>query len=103
MPYALCPMPYALCPMPYARRVPHVSEKGYISHHVSQVKSRSTPSRVALEIFVYLYDSPPLLALEKTGATNPTNKAMGTAYPSNIRFLSFKLANMARSPVGLGS
>jgi len=30
MPYALCPMPYALCPMPYARRVPHLSEKGYI-------------------------------------------------------------------------
>jgi len=29
MPYALCPMPYALCPMPYARRVPHVTEKGY--------------------------------------------------------------------------
>jgi hypothetical protein len=24
-------MPYALCPMPYARRVPHLSEKGYIS------------------------------------------------------------------------
>jgi hypothetical protein len=23
-------MPYALCPMPYARRVPHVTEKGYI-------------------------------------------------------------------------
>ena len=22
-------MPYALCPMPYARRVPHLSEKGY--------------------------------------------------------------------------
>ncbi len=37
MPYALCPMPYPLCfmpyalsPMPYARRVPHVTEKGYI-------------------------------------------------------------------------
>jgi hypothetical protein len=30
MPYALCPMPYALCPMPYTRRVPHVTEKGYI-------------------------------------------------------------------------
>ena len=29
MPYALCPMPYALCPMPYARRVPHITEKGY--------------------------------------------------------------------------
>ena len=29
--YALCPMPYALCPMPYARRVPHVTEKGYMS------------------------------------------------------------------------
>jgi hypothetical protein len=29
MPYALCPMPYALCPMPYARRVAHVTEKGY--------------------------------------------------------------------------
>jgi len=29
--YALCPMPYALCPMPYGRRVPHLSEKGYIS------------------------------------------------------------------------
>jgi hypothetical protein len=25
------PMPYALCPMPYARRVPHVTEKGYTS------------------------------------------------------------------------
>jgi len=24
-------MPYALCPMPYAVRVPHLSEKGYIS------------------------------------------------------------------------
>jgi hypothetical protein len=24
-------MPYALCPMPYARRVPHVTEKGYIA------------------------------------------------------------------------
>jgi len=23
------PMPYTLCPMPYARRVPHVTEKGY--------------------------------------------------------------------------
>ena len=23
-------MPYALCPMPYARRVPDVTEKGYI-------------------------------------------------------------------------
>jgi len=23
-------MPYALCPMPYARRVPQVTEKGYI-------------------------------------------------------------------------
>ena len=32
MPYALCPMPYALCPVPYARRVPHVTEKGYISN-----------------------------------------------------------------------
>jgi hypothetical protein len=36
MPYALCPMPYALCPMPYAlcpliKRVPHVTEKGYIA------------------------------------------------------------------------
>ena len=31
MPNAQCPMPYALCPMPYARRVPHVTEKGYIS------------------------------------------------------------------------
>jgi len=30
--YALCPMPYALCPMPYARRVPHVTEKGYRTH-----------------------------------------------------------------------
>ena len=29
MPHALRPMPYALCPMPYARRVPHVTEKGY--------------------------------------------------------------------------
>ncbi|WP_445174577.1 hypothetical protein [Microcoleus sp.] len=29
--YALCPLLYALCPMPYARRVPHVTEKGYIS------------------------------------------------------------------------
>jgi hypothetical protein len=27
----VCPMPYALCPMPYARRVPHLSEKGYTS------------------------------------------------------------------------
>jgi len=26
----VCPMRYALCPMPYARRVPHVTEKGYI-------------------------------------------------------------------------
>ena len=25
-------MPYALCPMPYARRVPHVTEKGYRFH-----------------------------------------------------------------------
>ena len=24
-------MPYALCPMPYARRVPHGTEKGYIT------------------------------------------------------------------------
>ena len=24
-------MPYALCPMPYARRVPHVTKKGYIT------------------------------------------------------------------------
>ena len=29
MPYSLCPIPYALFPMPYARRVPHVTEKGY--------------------------------------------------------------------------
>ena len=34
MPNALCPMPYAQCPMPnalcpWARRVPHVTEKGY--------------------------------------------------------------------------
>jgi hypothetical protein len=72
--YALCPMPYALCPV-----VPHMRARKAI------------------------YESPPLLALEKTGATNPTNKAMGTAYPSNIRFLSFKLANMAISPFGLGS
>jgi len=35
MPYALCPMPYALCPMPYARRVPHVTEKGYMLTKVS--------------------------------------------------------------------
>ena len=34
--YALCPMPYALCPMPYARRVPHVTEKGYISKTIQQ-------------------------------------------------------------------
>ncbi|WP_445172350.1 hypothetical protein [Microcoleus sp.] len=27
----VCPMPYALCPMPYAHRVPHVTEKGYIT------------------------------------------------------------------------
>ncbi|WP_445171938.1 hypothetical protein [Microcoleus sp.] len=27
----VCPMPYALCPMPYARRIPHVTEKGYRS------------------------------------------------------------------------
>ncbi len=52
MPYALCPMPYALCPM-------HV---GYL-----------------MLLRKAIYDSPPLLALEKTGATNPTNKAMGTA------------------------
>ena len=32
MPDARCPMPDALCPMPYARRVPHVTEKGYITH-----------------------------------------------------------------------
>ena len=25
----VCPMPHAPCPMPYARRVPHVTEKGY--------------------------------------------------------------------------
>ena len=25
-------MPYALCPMPYARRVPHVTDKGYICY-----------------------------------------------------------------------
>ena len=77
MPYALCAMPteaYALC-----RILPHMRARKAI------------------------YDSPPLLALEKTGATNPTNKAMGSVYPSNIRFLSFKLANMARSPFGLGS
>ena len=29
MPNAQCPMPNAQCPMPYARRVPHVTEKGY--------------------------------------------------------------------------
>ena len=29
LPNAPCPMPYALCPMPHARRVPHVTEKGY--------------------------------------------------------------------------
>jgi len=29
MPHAPCPMPHAPCPMPYARRVPHVTEKGY--------------------------------------------------------------------------
>ncbi len=28
--YALCPMPYTQCPIPNARRVPHVTEKGYI-------------------------------------------------------------------------
>ena len=26
-------MPYALCPMPYARRVPHVTEKGYMYYN----------------------------------------------------------------------
>ncbi len=30
-------MPYALCPMPYARRVPHLSEKGYISIPVALI------------------------------------------------------------------
>jgi hypothetical protein len=30
MPHARCPMPHAPCPMPHARRVPHVTEKGYI-------------------------------------------------------------------------
>ena len=29
MPYPLCHIPYALCHIPYARRVPHVTEKGY--------------------------------------------------------------------------
>jgi hypothetical protein len=29
MPDALCPMPDARCSMPYARRVPHITEKGY--------------------------------------------------------------------------
>jgi len=29
----VCPMPYALCPMLYARRVPHVTEKGYSSNY----------------------------------------------------------------------
>jgi hypothetical protein len=29
-------MPYALCPMPYARRVPHVTEKGYTSFIILQ-------------------------------------------------------------------
>jgi hypothetical protein len=51
MPYALCPMPYALCPMPYARRVPHVTEKGYIylclSNGILTVKV--VPNPVSLE------------------------------------------------------
>ena len=29
-------MPYALCPMPYARRVPHVTEKGYSWYALTQ-------------------------------------------------------------------
>ncbi|WP_445172556.1 hypothetical protein [Microcoleus sp.] len=41
MRYALCPMPYALCPMPYARRVPHVTEKGYIMSYRLTIISRS--------------------------------------------------------------
>ncbi len=29
------PMPYALCPMPYARRVLHVTKKGYSIYFAS--------------------------------------------------------------------
>jgi hypothetical protein len=29
-------MPYALCPMPYARRVPHVTEKGYSTNKLAK-------------------------------------------------------------------
>jgi len=36
-------MPYALCPMPYARRVPHVTEKGY-SVSASRTVQPSFPS-----------------------------------------------------------
>jgi len=31
-------MPYALCPMPYARRVPHVTEKGYKLEYSPKLK-----------------------------------------------------------------
>ena len=33
-------MPYALCPMPYARRVPHVTEKGYRYLRINLVDGR---------------------------------------------------------------
>jgi hypothetical protein len=52
MPYALCPMPYALCPMPYARRVSHVTEKGYIS--IAPVLSlRSIIQQALIKFSVY--------------------------------------------------
>ena len=51
MPNAQCPMPNAQCPMPHARRVPHVTEKGYIYLCLSNgiLTIKVVPKPVSLE------------------------------------------------------
>ena len=40
-------MPYALCPMPYARRVPHVTEKGYMCSTLNSYEPRTSTGQIA--------------------------------------------------------
>ena len=48
-------MPYALCPMPYARRVPHVTEKGYIYGVLSSIGD--LPSKSVAQVIFFLFNS----------------------------------------------
>ena len=50
-------MPYALCPMPYARRVPHVTEKGYMLYHYQQALNNRQDACSTIDKFCCVFDT----------------------------------------------